>query len=47
MKYSEKEKYALVKRYYDGEPAAAICTEKRDCKKHILLLAKTVQNHIY
>lgn len=28
MKYSEKEKYELFKRYYDGESAADICAEK-------------------
>ena len=28
MKYSEKEKYALVKRYYDGEAVADVCAER-------------------
>lgn len=28
MKYTEKEKYEIVKRYYDGESAADICAEK-------------------
>lgn len=41
MKHSENKKYALVKRYYDGKSSADICA-KKNCKKYILLLAKTV-----
>lgn len=32
MRYSEKEKYELVKRYYDGESVADICAEKEIAK---------------